>query len=224
MSATTASNDNNKDGVFNIFMTACEAAMEKHKTSSEEDQLAAYESIMTKVVEKCNDVCEDAVREFTNVYRTASKEFLVKSNEIEADFDNSLLKFPEWDAKKKCDAAYEAAEKKDENACQALLKGEITRAERDPAERERKEAHLAKYKCDIAYNAAFLTRKKEDDYKAAEVERDNAYKAPREKRDAVIKAAKDKRNAVFKSANKEQDETITAIITLRNAFIENNGA
>jgi hypothetical protein len=224
MSTTTASNDNNKDGVFGIFMTARQTAMEKYKTSSKEDQLAAYEYRMTEVVEECNAVCGHADDEFEDVYTTASEEFQVKSDEIDADFDAILLNFPEWAAKKKCDAAYEAAEKKDQNACRASLKGEITRAERDAADRESKEARLAKHECDIAYKTAFLKRKEEDDYKAAGVERDNAYKALRDKRDAVIKAAEDKRDAVFKSANDKQDETIAAIITLQNAFIKNNGA
>jgi len=224
MSTTTASNDNNKDGVFGIFMTECEATMEKYKTSSKEDQLAAYECRMTEVVEKCNAVCEHAGYEFQNVYRTVSDEFKVESDKIEAKFDAIVLNFPEWAAKKKCDAAYEAAEKKDQNACQAFHLGKITKVERDAAYRESNEARLAKHECDIAYNDAFINRKKEDDYKAAEVERDNAYTALRYKRDTVIKATKDKRNAVFKSTNKEQDETIAAIITLRNAFIKNNGA
>jgi hypothetical protein len=224
MSATTASNDNNKDSVFDIFMTACQIDMEKYKTSSKEDQLAAYEYGITDAVEKCNDACRSADDEYEAVCTAASYEFRVESDKIEAKFDAIVLNFPEWAAKKKCDAAYEAAEKKEQNACRASLKGEITKAERDAADRENNEACLAKYKCDIAYNIAFLKRQEEDDYKAAEVGRDNAYKAPKDKRDAVIKAAKDKRDAVFKAANDEENETIAAIITLKNAFIKNNGA
>jgi hypothetical protein len=176
--------------------------MEKYKTSSKEDQLAAYEYGITDAVEKGNNACRSADYKYEDEYRAASDEFRVKSDKIEADFDAIVLNFPEWAAKKKCDAAYEA----------------------DAADRESKEARLAKHKCDIAYKAAFLKRQEKDDYKAAEVERDNAYKAPRDKRDAVIKAAKDKRDAVFKAANDEENETIAAIITLQNAFIKNNGA
>jgi hypothetical protein len=216
--ACRSADDKNSD--FDIFTTACQIAMEKYKTSLKE----AYEYGITDAVEKGNNACRSADEKYEDEYITASEKFRVKSDEIDADFDAILLNFPEWDAKKKCDAAYEAAEKKEQNACRASLKGEITSAERDAADRESKEARLAKYKCDIAYNAAFHERKKEDDYKAAGVERDNAYKAHRDTRDAAYKVAEDKRNAVFELANKEQDETIAAIVTLYNALIKNNGA
>ena len=189
-----------------------------------EAQLVAYEYEITDAVEKCNTVCGHADDKYEAICKAASDEFNGESDKIEAEFDVIALNFPEWAAKKKCDAAYEAAEEKDQNACEALLKGKITWAERDAARRESKEARLAQHECDIAYKAAFLKRQEEDDYKAAKVERDNAYKAPRDKRDSVIKAAKDKRDAVFKAANDEENKTIAAIITRKNDFIKNNGA
>ena len=209
-----------------VSKDACEADKPTYEADKPtyEAQLVAYEYEITDAVEKCNTVCGHADDKYEAICKAASDEFNGESDKIEAEFDVIALNFPEWAAKKKCDAAYEAAEEKDQNACEALLKGKITWAERDAARRESKEARLAQHECDIAYKAAFLKRQEEDDYKAAKVERDNAYKAPRDKRDSVIKAAKDKRDAVFKAANDEENKTIAAIITRKNDFIKNNGA